>query len=500
MNSCCDQNHSLNLKMPQPQNEDRKKIPRDYYFLKILGEGSFSTVYLTVEAESKKEYAIKVLRKRQIIRENKMEYVNREKKSLLKLGGSDPSSRFFVHLYATFQDSEHLYFVLTYARNGELLDYLARQKTFKIEWVKYYAAELLLALEFMKVKHIIHRDLKPENILFDRKWHILITDFGSSKIVGEPDVLKKSDDTNCRRRKNSFVGTAQYVSPEVLHGEETSYSSDLWAFGCIIYQMISGQTPFRAASEYLIFQKITNLDYQFPEEFDQSAKDLVEKLINLVPEKRLGALDGTSYTSIREHEFFKNTNWDDLGPAPISSEGCDELDNLVIPNNLKPGLTDEITTQLHLNMLSSPSSVEVVVHTPPVRKKSEPNRKLTDLSEEEIGERLELQKNDEYCKFVEGNLILKKGFLEKKKGTFGFARKRMFLLTFGPHLYYVDPNSMTLKGEVPFSEGMKTEAKNFKVFYIHTPNRIYYLEDTTGYALEWCKAIDEVVNYYFPKN
>ncbi|XP_044764555.1 3-phosphoinositide-dependent protein kinase 1 [Coccinella septempunctata] len=480
-----------------PQNEDRKKVPKDFYFLKIVGEGSFSTVYLALEAESKKEYAIKVLKKRQIIRENKMEYVNREKKSLLKLGGS----KYFVHLYATFQDSEHLYFVLSYARNGELLNHLIRHKSFCLEWVEFYAAELLLALEYMKSKHIIHRDLKPENILFDRNWHILVTDFGSSKIIGEDDTVQQPNDSNnCRRRKNSFVGTAQYVSPEVLHGEKPSYSADLWAFGCIIYQMIVGQTPFRAGSEYLIFQKITNLDYEFPEGFDETARDLVEKLIVIVPENRLGANDSTSYSSIREHSFFKNTNWDDLGPAPALSDGCDkDKDNFVIPNGLEPGLSDEILAQLHLNMLSFPSEPEVVMHEPPVRKKSEPKRRLTDLTQEEIEERLKLQKDDEYSSFVDGNLILKRGILEKKKGTFGFARKRMFLLTFGPHLYYVDPSTMTLKGEVPFSEDMKTEAKNFKVFYVHTPNRIYYLEDPTGYALEWCKAIDEVVTHYFPK-
>ncbi|KAK9871557.1 hypothetical protein WA026_012938 [Henosepilachna vigintioctopunctata] len=487
--------------MPQAQNEDRKKTPKDFYFMKIIGEGSFSTVFHAAEVENKKEYAIKVLRKRHIIRENKMEYVNREKKSLLSLGGSEAASRFFVHLYATFQDADNLYFVLTYARNGDLLDHLLRHKTFNIKWVVFYAAELLLALEFMKSKKIIHRDLKPENILFDKNWHILITDFGSSKIIGESDVIKKGDDTKSRRRRNSFVGTAQYVSPEVLHGEETTYASDLWAYGCVIYQMISGQAPFRAATEYSIFQKITNLDFTFSENFNLSAKDLIEKLIVTVPENRLGALDSSNYDSIREHVLFEETNWDDLGPAPVLSEDYGkELDNVIIPDNVKPGLTDEITFQLHVNMLSSSSESDVVVHTPPpVRKKSEPNRKLTDLTQEEIDDRLSLQKDDEYSKFVDGNLILKKGFLEKKKGTFGFSRKRMFLLTFGPHLYYVDPNSMSLRGEVPFSECMKTEAKNFKVFYIHTPNRTYYLEDTTGYALEWCKAIDEVIAHYFPK-
>lgn len=492
---------------PQPGNEERKKSPRDFYFHQIIGEGSFSTVYLASEVESGRECAIKVLNKRHIIREKKMEYVNREKKALLRLSSNDTSkdlaSRFFVHLWATFQDSERLYFVLSYAKNGELLQHILRHKSFKLEWTQYYTAELLMAIEYLKAQHVVHRDLKPENILLDKNLHILVTDFGSSKINGDDEVNKKTDDLT-RRRRNSFVGTAQYVSPEVLHGEETSYSSDLWSFGCVIYQMITGLTPFRAPSEYLIFQKITNLDYEFPENIDEDIKDLIEKLLVILPDDRLGASDSIPYTSIRAHNFFKNINWNDLGPPPNIYDPRKEP--TVTRKNSKPGFNDEIATHLQLATISSPSMMdlvdyeeneEIIKSATPNRKKSEAKLKLTEFTDEVIAERLLEQQNDEYHCFVDGQVIIKKGFLEKKKGLFGFARKRMFLLTLGPRLFYVDPATMTLKGEVPLGESTKTEAKNFKVFYIHTPNRIYYLEDTSGYALEWCRAIDDVIKHYF---
>ncbi|KAJ3662840.1 hypothetical protein Zmor_007164 [Zophobas morio] len=470
--------------MPPP-GEDvvRKRTPADFVFGKVIGEGSFSTVYLAKDVHTNKEFAIKVLEKRHIIREKKTEYVNREKKVLQILGSS---CKYFVHLYYTFQDTDRLYFVLTYAKNGELLQQINKDTSFNLECTKYYSAELVLALEYLNLKGIVHRDLKPENVLFDENWHILITDFGSAKILGED---KSSDEENQKRRKYSFVGTAQYVSPEILNDAESTCASDLWALGCIIYQMLTGQMPFRGASEYLIFQKILKLDYDFPQGFHKVAKDLIEKFLVITPSNRLGATDETPYKSIREHEFFKDVNWDDLGPPPkFFTKEDSESDGSIIPDHLEPGLDEEKASRLHFEMLSP--------QQPPTRKKSEPNRKITDLSKEEVAERLEQQRSNTYHQFVEGNLILKQGIIEKKKGI--FPRRRMLLLTLGPHLYYVDPVTMTLKGEIPWSEDLKSEPRNFKKFFVHTPNRIYYLEDPEGYALEWCKAIDEVKAHYYP--
>ncbi|EFA00152.1 3-phosphoinositide-dependent protein kinase 1 [Tribolium castaneum] len=471
--------------MPPPNDElVRKRTSADFVFGKVIGEGSFSTVYLAKDVHTSREFAIKVLEKRHIIREKKTEYVTREKKVLQILGSS---CKYFVHLYYTFQDTDRLYFVLTYAKNGELLQQINKDGAFSLECTKYYAAELVLALEYLKLKGIVHRDLKPENVLFDENWHILIIDFGSAKILGED---KSSDEESQKRRKYSFVGTAQYVSPEILNDDESTCASDLWALGCIIYQMLTGQMPFRGPSEYLIFQKILKLDYEFPQGFDKVAKDLIEKFLVIAPSSRLGATDQVPYKSIREHEFFREINWDDLGPPPNFSAKCENSSDIVIiPDDLEPGLDEEKASRLHFRMLQP--------QTPP-RKKSEPNRKITDLSQEEIEQRLEQQKsnNSVYHELVEGNLILKQGIVEKRKGI--FPRRRMLLLTLGPHLYYVDPVTMTLKGEIPWSDDLKPEAKNFKKFFVHTPNRIYYLEDPDGYALEWCKAIDEVKAYYYP--
>lgn len=397
-------------------------------------------------------FLVKVLEKRHIMRERKIEYVTREKTVLQILGSCNS---FFVRLYCTFQDSERLYFVLTYAKNGELLPHINNNGSFSLECTQYYAAELLLSLEVLHQKGIVHRDLKPENILFDENWHILITDFGSAKIVAN-DENSVNDSETRKKRKNSFVGTAQYVSPELLTDTESTNASDLWAFGCIIFQMISGVAPFRAGSEYLIFQKILKLEYEFPEGFNKAAKSLIEKLLVLTPNKRLGATDTTPYVSIRQHEFFKGVDWNNLGPPPKISSGTENMkENSRIPDNLEPGLDEQKASRLQLESFCP-------TFTPTKRRAD----LVLDLSPREIEQRLEVQKQDKWHSLVEGNLIIKQGLIDKRKGL--FARRRMFLLTQGPHIYYVDPGNMVLKGEIPWSADIKAEAKNFKTFFVHT--------------------------------
>ncbi|XP_021929412.1 3-phosphoinositide-dependent protein kinase 1 isoform X3 [Zootermopsis nevadensis] len=471
-----------------------KRTHRDYIFGKVIGEGSFSTVYLAKDIHNGKECAIKVCEKRHILRERKGQYIRREKEVLNLLSlNHKPSVPFFVKLQCTFQDVERLYFVLTYAKNSELLPYITKVGSFDITCSKFYAAELLVALEHLHSLGIIHRDLKPENILLDENMHILITDFGSSKILNEP-TNEGEDDGKHLRRRNSFVGTAQYVSPELLTEKSASRSSDLWALGCIIYQMVSGLPPFRSRSEYIIFQKILKLEYEFPDGFAPVARSIVEKLLVLDPSKRLGSSDSVGYPSLRSHPFFAGIDFKTLHEQtppqiypylPGTSEHEELRSHYRVPDHLEPGLDDkQLTRLLGLDLQGAERTPD-----PPERPRKRAG--LTDLSPDEVHLQLEKQKdNSKWHNLVEGNLILKQGLVDKRKGL--FARRRMLLLTLGPHLYYVDPVNMILKGEIPWSPELRVEPKNFKIFFVHTPNRTYYLEDPEGYALEWCKAIEEV--------
>ncbi|KAI4252762.1 MAG: hypothetical protein L6R42_007852 [Xanthoria sp. 1 TBL-2021] len=285
-----------------------KKGFRDFQFGRTLGEGSYSTVMAATDRETGKEFAIKVLDKRHIIKEKKVKYVNVEKDTLNRLT-EHPG---VVRLYYTFQDERSLYFVLDLASNGELLGVLKRLTTFDYECTRFYGAEILDTIDFMHTQGVIHRDLKPENVLLDEHMHVKITDFGTAKLLdpsksnqhadGIPEAAELLDGSE-KNKANSFVGTAEYVSPELLRDKTACKASDLWAFGCIIYQLFAGRPPFKAGNEYLTFQKILSLEYGFPTGFPDVAKDLVERLLVLEPSSRL------SIEHIKNHQFFEGVTW-----------------------------------------------------------------------------------------------------------------------------------------------------------------------------------------------
>ncbi|KAJ9610853.1 serine/threonine protein kinase [Cladophialophora chaetospira] len=281
-----------------------KKGVKDFNFGQTLGEGSYSTVLAASDRSSGREYAIKVLDKKHIIKEKKVKYVNIEKDTLNRL--TDHPG--VVRLYYTFQDERSLYFVLDLCPGGELLGVLKRMSTFDEECSRFYGAQILDTIEYMHSRGVIHRDLKPENLLLDGNRHIKVTDFGTAKLLperrgNEGQVDFEPDSTSNENRASSFVGTAEYVSPELLTDKNACKASDMWAFGCIVYQLLAGRPPFKAVNDYQTFQKIVGLDYDFPRGFPEVARDLVERLLVLDPQRRL------SLEHAKNHPFFTGVKW-----------------------------------------------------------------------------------------------------------------------------------------------------------------------------------------------
>lgn len=309
--------------------------------------------------------------------------------------------------------------------------------------------------------------MKPENILLTEKLHIQITDFGSAINLNDP--AQEVDDKSLlnslhsyRNRKNSFVGTAQYVSPEMLTNKKITPMADLWAYACILFQMLTSKPPFVSGNEYMIFQKIQNLEYTFPDNFTPDAKHLVQSLLKIKATERLGAQDNLKtggYESIRNHPYFAplNGDWDMLNKLPPEKiQAVAKMDN-----------TSDLTTELTERGLGEKQITRLLgLHLHDDSDNENSVKVMLTFSQKEFDEHLAKQREtNKFHQFVENNLILKQGLIDKKKGF--FPRRRMFLLTTGPHLYYVDPANMVLKGKVPFTRRLRTEAKNFRNFYLH---------------------------------
>ncbi|KAK9708034.1 serine/threonine protein kinase [Basidiobolus ranarum] len=461
---------------PSLSSASRKRTPKDFSFGRVLGEGSYSTVYSAIEYTSGREFAVKVLDKRHIIKEKKVKYVTIEKSTLSKL-----HHPFIVRLHFTFQDNSSLYYVLDYAQNGELLSYIRKLGSFDENCTRFYVAEIITAMEYIHSQGIIHRDLKPENILLDNKMHIKLTDFGTAKILEEASEITSEE--LMEERTSSFVGTAEYVSPELLTDKAVSKSADFWALGCIIYQLLAGRPPFKGANEYQTFQKIIKLDYTFPVGFPKIAQDLVEQLLIADPQKRAGC-DAGGIEKLKNHPFFEGINWHDLHKQ--------EAPKLVpyLPPNPEHNVEELRSTEP--DYVHPPTQPSLTEQDP----FEEPRASIDPTHDPERAQKLQEQRKSKWSSFLlESELIVKSSKLTKRRGL--FSKKRILILTDFPRLIYINEDKMTQAGEITWSKRLLPEYKNKKHFFVHTPNKTHYFEDSTGNALQWVDSINQLLKKSF---
>lgn len=301
--------HGNNPNENYGQNIPRRRTVTDYQFGTRIGEGSYSTVYSAMDLYNKKTYAIKVLLKRHIVKEDKIKYVNIEKSTLHRLGQQHPG---IVQLYYTFQDDSSLFFVLDFAEYGELLSIISKFGSLSETVLKFYMIQIIDAVKFIHLKGVIHRDLKPENILVGYDFNLKITDFGAAKLLGDVDDgqgeainFDNVPDKPQKDRRGSFVGTAEYVPPELLQHNECGFETDVWALGCILYQFFHGLPPFKAATEYLTFEKIINVDYSYRNVVPPGVKEIVDQTLVAEPQHRL------TIPQIQAKPWFSGVPWND---------------------------------------------------------------------------------------------------------------------------------------------------------------------------------------------
>ncbi|CAD8158460.1 unnamed protein product [Paramecium pentaurelia] len=289
---------------------------QDYISIGSLGRGAYGEVILAQKKTDNQQVAIKVIDKKFLTREQKQYQVYIEREMLLYL--KHPG---VVQLYSTFQKPEKLYFVMEYLEGGDFADFLKLHKDLSFQTLQFYLAQIVVILEYIHSKGVAHRDLKPENLMLSKNGHLKLIDFGTSMVVHENKVpvefLQKYKQIKSSFQiqegsfinRASFVGTAEYVSPEMLEEEPCEYAVDLWALGIICYKMFTGVTPFIDSTQYLVFQNVKNAQVKIPENVPKVAANLIQKILVRNPQERLGS---QSMADLKSHPFFKGIEWDKL--------------------------------------------------------------------------------------------------------------------------------------------------------------------------------------------
>lgn len=288
--------------IPMDKNDDTREIevtnitkdghpkgdPSQFQLLKVLGQGSFGKVFLVkkvVGPDAGTLYAMKVLRKATLKVRDRMR--TKMERDIL----AEVKHPFIVKLHYAFQTEGKLYLILDFLKGGDLFSRLSKEVMFTEDDVKFYLAELALALDHLHRLGIIYRDLKPENILLDVDGHISLTDFGLSK-----EALND-------QKTYSFCGTVEYMAPEVINRKGHSMAADWWSFGVLMFEMLTGALPFQGLDRKDTMMQILKAKLGMPQFLSPEAQSLLRALFKRNPANRLGS-GPNGIGDIKAHEFF----------------------------------------------------------------------------------------------------------------------------------------------------------------------------------------------------
>nr|AML79176.1 putative LOV domain-containing protein [Aulacomnium heterostichum] len=309
---------------------------KDFRPIKPLGSGDTGSVHLVELRETGLTFAMKAMDKQVMMQRNKVHRARAERDILSLL-----DHPFLPTLYSTFQTQTHICLITDFCPGGELFLLLERQprKVFTEDVVRFFAAEVVIALEYLHCVGVVYRDLKPENVLLREDGHIQLTDFDLSFLTSAKPLLVEPDLPLGRHKKpkhpqppvffaepvmpsNSFVGTEEYIAPEIITGQGHSSAVDWWALGILIYEMLYGRTPFRGKNRQKTFTNVLQKDIIFPASIPVSlqVRQLMRDLLQRSPLKRLGSYRGAS--DIKSHPFFKGINWPlirNILPPPLEA-------------------------------------------------------------------------------------------------------------------------------------------------------------------------------------
>nr|KAF7423576.1 hypothetical protein H0235_008859 [Vespula pensylvanica] len=308
----------------------------DFELIRVIGRGSYAKVLMVELKRTKRIYAMKVIKKALVTDDEDIDWVQTEK-HVFETASNHP---FLVGLHSCFQTPSRLFFVIEFVRGGDLMFHMQRQRRLPEEHARFYAAEISLALNFLHEKGIIYRDLKLDNVLLDHEGHVKLTDYGMCK-----EGVRESDTTA------TFCGTPNYIAPEILRGEDYSFSVDWWALGVLLYEMLAGRSPFDIAgasenpdqnTEDYLFQVILQKTIRIPRSLSVKAASVLKGFLCKDPAERLGCGKRPSaFFDIVTHSFFKAIDWEMLEQKQVTPPYKPRLDSDRDLANFPPEFTDE---------------------------------------------------------------------------------------------------------------------------------------------------------------
>ena len=509
----------------------RKTTINDFDVSTKLGSGSYAKVVLAKHKLNGKIYSIKIINKITLDKEEKQHEVHIEKYFLATL--KHPC---ILKLHKTFQDSKHLYFVIDYCKNSDLGKLLYNVKTLDYDLAKFYASEILSALNFMHKDGIYHRDLKPENIGLDNDMHLKLFDFATANYtnkyfdrktmrfvdIQDPDILYelkekiktvtsedqaliKIDKYNILLLTHLLVGTPEYVAPEVL---EHNYSVigpsvDIWAFGVMLYLFFAGKTPFKGKNENETLENIKNIKYSFEgleKNIPDEVKQIIQKIFIKDPTKR------PTSKQLMEEDFFKGVDFSmiDCENVPLDKMKS-VLSNLgyTISSDREIGSNkningNKLNNELYEDNKTISGSDDEIEKGGHMKRNSLNNFDQIKNDLKGIPMEHDVLFDNDIDKKEENNVVME-GILLKKSPWLHYNTRYVKLYSKG-YIDYFDADGKNLRGSFFLNDDCKATIIDQIRFEIVTTNRNFVFKSKIKNSGDWVDKINELVAAFKARN
>ncbi|KAI8878512.1 kinase-like protein [Backusella circina FSU 941] len=317
-----------------------------FYLLKIIGKGAFGKVRIVQHKSNLKQYALKYISKAKCIKKKAVENILTERKVLELI-----DYPLIVNLRYAFHDSENLFMVLDLMLGGDLRFQMGQHTRFTELQVRFFVADLVLALTFIHTHHIVHRDVKPDNILLDANGHAHLSDFNIATEL-----------TSAKPYRHAKAGSLSYMAPEVLNGTRYQYSVDFWSLGVTAYELIFGKRPFGGKTSEEVKDSILNQPLVFPEDIliTSECKDVLTKMLDRNPKERLGA---KGIQQFKTHPWFRDVIWDEMESKTTTSPFIPDSDesNFDAVHELEELLMDDSPLRPHKKATSETNTMKELI-------------------------------------------------------------------------------------------------------------------------------------------